>query len=45
MSCLRELIETGRARPAQRRIEKLPLPEPGPSLTAALLTMRDEERY
>ena len=45
MSRLRELIETGRARPARRRIEDLPSPEPGPSLTAVLLAMRAEERY
>lgn len=44
-SRLRELIETGRARPARRRIEELPPSEPGPGLTAALLAMRDEERY
>lgn len=40
-----ELIETGRARPARRRIQDLPPPEPGPDLTAALLSMRDKERY
>lgn len=45
MSRLRDLIETGRARPPRRRIEDLPPPEPGPSLTKALLAMRDEERY
>lgn len=44
-SRLHELIETGRARPARRKIEDLPSPEPGPSLTAELLAMRDEERY
>lgn len=44
-SRLRELIETGRARPASRKIEELPPPESGPSLTAALLAMRGEERY
>lgn len=44
-SRLRDLIETGRARPPRRRIEDLPPPEPGPSLTTALLAMRDEERY
>ena len=45
MSRMRELIETGRARPARRRIEDLSPPEPGPDLTAALLAMRDDERY
>lgn len=44
-SRLRELIETGQARPASRKIEELPPPESGPSLTAALLAMRGEERY
>ena len=44
-SRLRDLIETGRARPARRRIGDLPPPEPGPGLTAALLAMRGEERY
>lgn len=45
MSRLCELIETGQARPARRRIEELPPPEPGPSLTAVLLAMRAEERH
>ena len=44
-SRLRDLIETGRARPPRRKIEDLPPPEPGPSLTTALLAMRDEECY
>lgn len=44
-SRLRQLVESGRARPARGRLSDLPPPAPGPSLSAALAAMRDEERY
>lgn len=44
-SRLRAVIDAGRARPARRKLSDLPAPEPGPSLSAALAEMRDDERY
>lgn len=44
-SRLRGLIEAGQARPARRRIEELPPPQPGPVLSVELEAMRDDERY
>lgn len=38
------LVEAGRARPARRRLDELPAPEPGPSVAAELAAMRDAER-
>lgn len=44
-SPLRELLETGRARPPRRRLADLPAPEPGPNLSAELAAMRGAESY
>ena len=44
-SRLLALIEEGNARPARGRLIDLPVPEPGPDLSSALLEMRDDERY
>ncbi|HNQ99172.1 MAG TPA: type II toxin-antitoxin system prevent-host-death family antitoxin [Trueperaceae bacterium] len=44
-SILDRLVESGHARPPRRDIRKLPAPEPGPNLSAALAAMRDAERY
>lgn len=44
-SRLQALVEEGRARPARRRAADLPAPEPGPDLSGALRSMRDDERY
>src|SRR5690606_25698256 len=44
-SRVRTLIDSGRARPPRLHLPDLPVPEPGPSLTAALTEMRDGERY
>jgi prevent-host-death family protein len=44
-SRLDQLIASGRARPPRRPITDLPAPEPGPSVSAALLEMRSAERY
>ena len=44
-SRLRELTESGRARPARRRLRDLPAPTPGSSLSEALAALRDDERY
>ena len=44
-SPLQRLLASGRARPARHRITDLDAPEPGPSLSAELATMRAEERY
>ena len=44
-SRLEGLLESGRARPARRGIAELPAPEDGPSVSAALAAMRDDERY
>jgi prevent-host-death family protein len=41
---LQQLLDSGRARPARRRISTLASPAPGPSLSAELATMRDAER-
>jgi prevent-host-death family protein len=39
------LVVTGRARPPRCALADIPVPEPGPSLQAALAEMRDAERY
>jgi len=44
-SRLEGMLEAGRARPALRRIADLPAPEDGPSVSATLAAMRDDERY
>lgn len=44
-SRLAALARAGQARAPRRDIAALPAPEPGPDLTADLLTMRDAERY
>lgn len=44
-SRLQALIGAGRARVARRRLEDLPAPTAGPSLSSELETMRDAERY
>ena len=44
-SRLEGLLEAGRARPARRAVADLPAPEDGPSLSAVLVAMRDDERY
>jgi len=44
-SRLRALVDEGRARPARCRLGDLPVPEPGPDLSRALMEMRDDERY
>ena len=44
-SRLEGMLESGRARPARRSIAELPAPEDGPSLSALLAAMRDDERY
>lgn len=42
-SPLEQLLESGGARPARRRILELPAPETGPSLTNELAVMRAAE--
>ena len=44
-SRLRALVDEGRARPARRQLGDLPVPDPGPELSRALMVMRDDERY
>lgn len=44
-SRLKALIDAGQARPPRRAIATLPAPDPGPSITAVLTEMRDDERY
>ena len=44
-SRIEELIDSGLARPAKRPILDLPERKPGPSLSAEILRMRDEERF
>ena len=44
-SPLQALIASGDARLAKRALDDLPPPQPGPSLSAALADMRDDERY
>ncbi len=43
-SQLQRLVEEGRARPARRSLTALPMPDPGPSLSAELAAMRTAER-
>lgn len=45
VSRLEGLLESGHARPPRRRLADLPAPEDGPSLSATLAAMRDDERY
>jgi prevent-host-death family protein len=40
-----QLIASGRARAARRDIAALDAPEPGPSLSHAVIATRDTERY
>ncbi|MCK9248512.1 MAG: type II toxin-antitoxin system prevent-host-death family antitoxin [Solirubrobacteraceae bacterium] len=44
-SPLERLRATGRARAPRHDIRDLPAPTPGPPLSDALRTMRDDERY
>lgn len=44
-SRLSALVAAGRARPAKRRLSDLPAPAAGPSLSAELAAMRDDERF
>ncbi len=44
-SSLQSLFDSGLARPAKRSVVDLPMPAPGPSLSAALDELRNEERY
>jgi len=44
-SRLRALVDEGHARPARSRVADLPVPEPGPDLSGALMEMRGNERY
>lgn len=44
-SRLQALIDAGRARTPRRRLAELEPPTGGPSLSAELQSMRDEERY
>ncbi|MEM7092028.1 MAG: type II toxin-antitoxin system prevent-host-death family antitoxin [Actinomycetota bacterium] len=44
-SPLQAMIDEGTARPARRSLDDLPAPESGPSLSATLQAMRDEERW
>ena len=41
---VQELVESGRARPPRRSIAQLPRRRPGPSLSDALIALRDDER-
>jgi len=41
---LQSLLDSGRARPARRRIDRLPAPKKGPALSAELAAMRAAER-
>ena len=41
---LQALLDSGRARPARRRIDDLTPPKTGPSLSAELAAMRADER-
>ena len=43
-STLDRLLQAGQARPPRRALVELPPPEPGPSLSAVLAAMRDEDR-
>ncbi len=44
-SPLQQLVSAGRARPPRRKLSELAVPASGPSLSAELAAMRDEERY
>lgn len=44
-SRLEALVESGQARPAQRRLADLPAPEPGPDVSKTLEELRTSERY
>ena len=44
-SRLQMLVDSGRARTARRALNDLPLPEPGPPLSAELMAMREDDRY
>jgi prevent-host-death family protein len=45
VSRLQGMLASGKARPARRKVSDLPPPAAGPSLTATLVAMRDEERF
>lgn len=44
-SPLQRMLADGTARPARRDLASLPEPAAGPSLSAVLADMRDDERY
>jgi len=44
MTRLQALLDTGRARPARRRLDALAAPLPGPSLSEEVIAMRNDER-
>ena len=41
---LQAMLDSGRARPARRRIDQLAAPRPGAALSVELAAMRDAER-
>lgn len=44
-SPLQQLLESGRARDARRRPSEIPMPQPGPPLSQAVIDARSDERY
>jgi prevent-host-death family protein len=44
-SRLQALIDSGRARPARRRLTELAAPAAGPSLSGKLRSIREDQRY
>ena len=42
---LGRLLQSGQARPAKERITDLCAPDPGPSLSDALVAQREDQRY
>jgi prevent-host-death family protein len=44
-SRIEQLVASGKARRPRRAIDALPIPEPGPSVSAELVARRNAERY